>query len=107
MSPDADYLPVKSLELTISNRRIHCPPGVVGTGALKYTLSQIQADVGGSSIPLSASVAAHLNGSTTGCDARGAVRCGLQHPLGAADDRQEMPVTFAMPVASRQFSGLA
>ena len=107
MSPDADYLPFKSLKLTISNRRIHCSPGVVGTGALKYTLSQIQADIGGSSIPLSASVAAHLNGSKTGCDARGAVRCGLQHPLSAADDRQEMLVTFAMPVASGQFSGLA
>ena len=42
-----------------------------------------------------------------GSAAGAAVRYGLQHPLGTADDRQEMLVPFVKFVASGQFGGLA
>ena len=34
------------------------------------------------------------------------MRCGLQHPLAAADDRQERPRPFVVPVAGERFGGL-
>ncbi len=39
------------------------------------------------------------------CAARGAVRSGLQHPLAAADDRQERPGPFVVPVVGCGFAG--
>ena len=33
------------------------------------------------------------------------MRCGLQHPLAAADDCQERPGPFVVPVAGSEFDG--
>jgi IS5 family transposase len=48
----------------------------------------------------------HLKGSD-GDAACGAVLGGLQHPLAAADDRQERPRPFVVPVAGSRFATLA
>ena len=56
----------------------------------------------------------HLNFGTFRCRVGGSVhpiaysalRGGLQDPLVAADDRQERPVSFAVPAAGERFDGL-